>query len=109
MAVKNIQNKIETKLANKKSNWQTKAEWRETNKAWLHHSRQIALNINKALKAQGLKQKQLAERLQVSPQQVSKIMKGTENMTLETIAKIESELDISLIGEVLYAETDAKK
>ncbi len=104
-----VQNKITTKLTNKKSNWQTKAEWREINKSWLRHSRQIALKIAKTLKAQGLSQKQLAERLQVSPQQVSKILKGTENMTLETIAKIESALDISLIGEALYVEADTKK
>ena len=57
MAVKDIKNKSATTLANNKSNWQTKAEWRQANQAWLRHSRQIALKINKALKAQGLTQK----------------------------------------------------
>ena len=106
MAVKDIKNKLATTLANNKSNWQTKAEWRQANQAWLRHSRQIALKINNALKAQGLTQKQLAERLAVSPQQVSKLLKGTENMTLETIAKLESALDVALIGENVYAEAD---
>jgi len=106
MAVKDIKNKLATTLANNKSNWQTKAEWRQANESWLRHSRQIALKINKALKAQGLTQKQLAERLAVSPQQVSKLLKGTENMTLETIAKLESTLDVALIGENVYAEAD---
>ncbi len=107
MAVKDIENKLNTTLADNKSNWQSKAEWREANKAWLRHSRQIALKINKALKAQGLTQKQLAERLEVSPQQVSKLLKGTENMTLETIAKLELALGVALIGGVLYAEAGA--
>ncbi len=107
MAVKDIKNKLTDTLADNKSNWQSKAEWREANKAWLRHSRQIALKINKALKAQGLTQKQLAERLEVSPQQISKLLKGTENMTLETIAKLELALGVALIGEVLYAEANA--
>jgi len=45
MAVKDIKNKLATTLANNKSNWQTKAEWRQANESWLRHSRQIALKI----------------------------------------------------------------
>jgi transcriptional regulator with XRE-family HTH domain len=35
--------------------------------------------------------------LGVSPQYVSKILKGSENMTLETIAKLEDALGVNLI------------
>lgn len=104
MAVKNIETKLDAVLSKEKSNWRDKAKFRIEHKSWLQHSRQIALKINTTLKDKGLTQKQLAERLEVSPQQVSKIMKGNENMTLETIAKIEYALDVSLIN-VTISET----
>jgi transcriptional regulator with XRE-family HTH domain len=50
-----------------------------------------------ALKAQGLTQKDLAERLNVTPQQISKIVKGEENLTLETITNLELALGIHII------------
>lgn len=46
-----------------------------------------------------LSQKQLAERMDVSPQQISKIVKGQENLTLETISNLEIALGIQIIDE----------
>ena len=43
-------------------------------------------------------QKDLAEKLNVSPQQVSRMGKGKENLTLETISKLEYVLGIALIS-----------
>jgi ribosome-binding protein aMBF1 (putative translation factor) len=51
------------------------------------------------LKAQHLSQKNLAERVNVSPQQINKIVKGKENLTLETISKLELALGIRIIDE----------
>ena len=59
------------------------------------------MQVLAALKTQGLSQKELAERMGVSPQQVSKIVKGQENLTLETISKIEMVLGITIIGSTL--------
>ena len=47
-----------------------------------------------------MKQKTLAELLGVSAQQVSKILKGKENLTLDTISKLEKVLGISIIEVV---------
>lgn len=47
--------------------------------------------------ADGITQKQLAERMGCSQQYVSKILKGKENLSLETMAKIEYSLGISII------------
>ena len=46
--------------------------------------------------------------MQVPPQYVSKLLKGQENLTLKTIAKLEKALNISLIhiGESQYEEAD---
>jgi transcriptional regulator with XRE-family HTH domain len=55
--------------------------------------------VLKALEEQNLTQKDLAEKMQVSPQQISKIVKGHENLTLETIANLEIALDIKIIDD----------
>ena len=42
-------------------------------------------------------QKALAERMKCTQQYVSKILKGRENMPLDTLSKFEDALDINLI------------
>jgi len=87
----------------KDSKWLEEATWRAENEAWLDISFSIALMIGRWLRANGMTQKELAERLGYSPQYVSKILKGSENLTLETITKIEKVLGIKLI-EVPFLE-----
>jgi transcriptional regulator with XRE-family HTH domain len=84
-------------ISDEVSNWKTKAEYRKANKSWLDKSAIIALKILNYLKMNGISQKQLAEMVNVSPQQINKIVKGSENLTLETISKIEDALGIKLI------------
>jgi len=97
MAIKNLNNKLNS-LIKEDSKWEEKAKKRLTDKSWLKHSRKIAIKINTYLKSNDIKQKELAELLGVSPQQISKIVKGRENLTLETISKIEDVLKIQLLG-----------
>jgi ribosome-binding protein aMBF1 (putative translation factor) len=68
------------------------------NRSWLKHSQKIALKVLTTLKEQGLSQKDLAERLQVSPQIINRWVKGQENFTLETIMKLEKALGIQLLS-----------
>jgi len=79
------------------SNWMADAARRRANRAWRRKSAIIAFKVLEALRVQGLSQKDLAEKMEVTPQQISKIVKGHENLTLETIAKLESALDIKII------------
>lgn len=79
------------------SRFEEKAHWRIKNKDWLEKSALIAIKILRALKEQQLSQKELAEKMQVSAQYISKIVKGSENLSLETISKIEWALNIRLI------------
>lgn len=51
----------------------------------------------------GLTQKSVAEKMSCSQQYVSKILKGTENLSFETIAKIEQALDMEIL-EPAFAE-----
>jgi ribosome-binding protein aMBF1 (putative translation factor) len=94
-------NKLNKKLSelasSETSNWKEKAQYRRNNREWLKRSSTIAIKVLDALKAQGLTQKDLAERLDVSPQYINKIVKGEENLTLETITNLELALGIQII------------
>jgi ribosome-binding protein aMBF1 (putative translation factor) len=60
-------------------------------------ARQLALLVLQLLHRQGMTQTQLAERMGVSRQQVTKIVKGRENFTFETIDKLEKALGVTLM------------
>ncbi|TXG75753.1 XRE family transcriptional regulator [Candidatus Dojkabacteria bacterium] len=79
------------------SGWQQEAEWRQNNRAWLDRSVDIAIQVLMSLRNKGKKQKWLAEQLGVSTQRVSKMVKGKENFTLQTISQLEEVLNIRLI------------
>ncbi len=60
----------------------------------------VALEVLDVLEEKDMTQMELAKKLNVSRQQVNKILKGHENLTLETISKLETALNIKL-GHVL--------
>lgn len=84
--------------AKRPSQWLKNAQHRSENKKWLEYSFQIAIKVLATIDATpGMTQKHLAELIGVSPQYISKILKGQENLTLETISKLEAALDIQLL------------
>lgn len=68
------------------------------NPLWLKKSAEIAFRISTALQDLQITQSELGQRLNVSRQHINKIVKGQENLTLETIARIEEVLNVSLIS-----------
>ena len=56
-----------------------------------------ALEKNKAANTFPKTKKELAEIMHCSPQYINKLLKGTENLQLETIIKIEQILNTNLI------------
>ena len=79
------------------SKWRENAEWRIKNKAWLRHSQHIAMMMLDKMEELHMSQKQLSELMGCSQQYVSKVLKGQENLSLETISKIESCLNIEIM------------
>ena len=79
------------------SKWREDAEFRRKNRRWLRYSQHIAMKMLDAMDEQHINQRQLAERMGCSQQFVSKLLRGTENLSIETIAKIEDALSISII------------
>lgn len=78
------------------SSWGKKIEQRRAT-GGLKKSIKIAIKLSRILRQRGMKQNQLADLLGVSPQQVNKILKGRENLTLDTVERIEMVLGIELI------------
>lgn len=103
MANNDFKKKLEKVLTERPVSQIERARWRRENRDWLEKSSRIAVSVLLAIKEYGWSQKQLAERMEVSPQQVNKIVKGQENLTLSTISKLENVLGISLIEISDYA------
>lgn len=68
---------------------------RAKNREWMRMSQDIALGIHRYLRTTNMTQKEFAERMGVSPAYVGKLLKGRENLTLETIWKIQELIEIS--------------
>ena len=81
------------------SRWREEAEQRLANKAWLKYSQKIAMIMLDRMEELGLTQKMLATQMGCSQQYVSKVLKGKENLSLETLCKIEEALSIQLVQE----------
>lgn len=70
------------------------ANRRKENAGWLRWSRQMAVALIGYMQDNGLKRADLAAKLGVSPQYVSKLLSGTENLSFKSIANIEEKLGI---------------
>jgi transcriptional regulator with XRE-family HTH domain len=99
MSIEKIKNKIRQE-AIPNTTWLAEAQWRQDNEAWLDISFEIAIRIGSILKQKNMTQKELAEKMACSPQFIHTVLKGSENLTLETICKLEKALDMQLINVV---------
>ena len=76
-------------------------EFLRKNQDWLPYSTAIAIRVLHRMKALGVTQKQLAESLGCTQQYISVLLKGRENLTLETIAKLGKALRLDLIRSLV--------
>ena len=83
---------------NPATSWKEKVAFRKENKAWLKKSTRISLRILDALEDKGWNQTDLAKALDVTRQQVSKLVKGGNDFKLSTITKLEEVLGIQLLA-----------
>ena len=65
---------------------------------WICHSQAIAAIMSNRMEELGMTQRALAEKMNCTQQYVSsKVLKGRENLSLETLCKIENALDIKIL------------
>ena len=79
------------------------------NRAMLRESQGIALKVLLKLDDIGWSQKKLALMMKVTPQQISKIVSGKENLTIDTQQKLQEILDIPILAsyyEKLHKEAE---
>ena len=92
---------ILNKYKSETANWREEAEYRRRNARWLRYSAMIALQVRERMSQIRMTQVVLAEKLGCTQQHVSMLLKGKNNLTLETIAKLEEALYFDIIGEAL--------
>ena len=64
---------------------------------WVCHSQAIAATMSNRMEELGMTQRALAEKMNCTQQYVSKVLKGRENLSLETLCKIENALGIRIL------------
>lgn len=96
-----IISKLNKHMSASPSEWREKAEWRMANKSWLRYSQHIAMMMLDRMEELGLTQKSLADRMGCSQQYISRVLKGTENLSIETISKIENALGLAILEPVI--------
>ena len=92
---------LEQNQSNEPSNFEEEARWRQENEIWLRLSRSVALTIIDYMQENHLSRAQMAKHLGVTPQYLSRILSGTENFSLKSVAKIEAALGVSCLEPVL--------
>jgi ribosome-binding protein aMBF1 (putative translation factor) len=92
-----MKEKFQTLVAPEKTKTYQRIKDRVANKPHLEISQAIAIKVLEKLDKLGWSQKELALKKGVSPQQISKIVRGTENLILESLVKIEKVLGIQLL------------
>lgn len=97
--------KFDALVSPEQSGWQVKAQERMHSGRWQDKAFDIALQVLRHIRTNRITQVQLAESMGVTPQYIHKILQGKENLTLETICKIESALSINIV-EVVYSQTE---
>ena len=92
---------LESHKSGTPSRWRADAQWRRDNEFWLTYSRHITLQVLRGMDEQSVTQAELARRMGCTQQYVSSLLKGSSNMTLETIARLEIALNLDILKTAL--------
>ena len=91
---------FEAQLSSERSKFVEDVKWRQENAAWLKRSQRVAFAIMDYMQANQLSRNDIAEKLGVSPQYVSRILFGKMNFTFKTISAIEQQLQLELFRHI---------
>ena len=87
---------LEANQSGDRSTFVDDAKWRRDNAAWLKLSHKISYAIMDYMQDNGLSLNDVAEKLGVNPQFISKILSGKVNFSFKTISEIEESLGIEV-------------
>lgn len=95
-------------VSDKKTSTLERNRERIKSRAMLRESQKIAIKVLAKLDDLGWSQKDLAREMDVSPQQITKIVSGKENLTIETQIKLQDILDIPILASY-YESREGEK
>ncbi len=75
-----------------------RAKWRSDNSGWLLLSQRVSIAIFQYMHANNLTRNELAAKLDVTPQYVSKLLSGKNNFTFEKICELKEKLQIESLN-----------
>lgn len=90
--------KFKALVSEGKSNTIENNRERIRNRSRLRESQQIALKVLEKLDEPGWSQRRLADEMEMFPQQITKIVSGKENLTLDTQIRLQEILDIPILA-----------
>lgn len=73
-------------------------KFRNANRVWLKNSKKLALEILLKLDELNWSQKDLAEKLGVSPQYINKLLKGNEKFGFEILSQLEDTMELCIFS-----------
>lgn len=98
--------KLKSLIKHKTNNrWEESAKWHEENHEALELITKFAIQLHLYLKKYRISQADLAKKMGVSPQYVSRIIKGRENLTFSTVQKIHDALGVKFIDVIENSKT----
>lgn len=103
MTFSEIKDRLSSHKSHTPSRWRERAEERRKNKQWLRYSQHIAMMMLDKMEELHLTQSNVAQRMGCTQQYISRVLKGTENLSIETIFKIEEALGLQIL-EPVFAE-----
>lgn len=92
-----VVNNLKKHKSSTPSKWKVEANKRRENRRWLSYSQEIAMVVHDKMEELGLSQTALAERMNCTQQYISRLLKGKENLSLETIARLEDAVGTQFI------------
>ncbi len=92
----NVEN-IKKLISSRPSGWKAKAAARLRDKALKRDQVEVCLIVLEELSIRRMTQVKLASLMDVTPQQVNRLLKGEENFTFQTIHKLQDALGIRII------------
>jgi transcriptional regulator with XRE-family HTH domain len=93
-----MKEKLKDISSGEKSDWVARAKEKLANAGARRNARKLALRVLALLEEKAMSQTELAKKMGVSRQQVGKIVKGKENFTFATVAKLEEALGVTLLS-----------
>ncbi len=92
---------LNNNLSDKPSTFEEEARQRQKNKSWEKWSRMVAVKIIDYMQENNLSRSDVAYILNCSPQYVSRILSGTTNFSIRSLAEIEQKLGVNLLNSIL--------